>query len=185
MNKYVRATGVVSVGAIKMVWMKLFHFRTFHGPLLCMISPFSEILLETKAKLKIGRMLKLRDGGKIRVRKGGTLTLGDNVSIGSNSMIICHSAITIGSDVQLASNVQIYDHDHDFRAEGGLKAGKYKDAPVVIGNNVWIGCNCVILRGTVIGDNAVIAAGSVVKGNVPANSVCVQKRVSEFININN
>ena len=34
----------------------------------------------------------------------------------------------------------------------------------------------VILRGTTIGDNAVIAAGSVVKGNVPANSVFIQKK---------
>lgn len=180
MNKYVRAAGVVSVGAVKMTWTKLFHIKTFRGPFLCMISPFSEILLESKAKLQIGKMLKLRDGGKIRVRKGGNLVMGDRVSVGSNSMIVCRDSITIGSDVQLAPNVQIYDHDHDFRVKDGLKAGEYKTAPVVIGNNVWIGCNSVILRGTVIGDNAVVAAGSVVKGVVPANSICIQKRVSEF-----
>ena len=180
MNKYVRAVGVVGVGTIKMLWTKLFHLRYFSGPLLCMVSPFSEILLENRAELRIGKMLKLRDGGKIRVRKGGKLVLGDNVSVGSNSMIICHESITIGSHVQLAPNVQIYDHDHDFRAVGGLKAGKFCYAPVTIGNNVWIGSNCVILRGSVIGDNAVIAAGSVVKGTVPANSVCIQKRVTDF-----
>ena len=106
MNKYVRAAGVVSVGAAKMLWTKLFHLRSFHGPLLCMISPFSEIMLESKGRLRIGKMLKLRDGGKIRVRKGGVLTIGDNVSIGSNSMVICHDSITIGSNVQLAANVR-------------------------------------------------------------------------------
>lgn len=180
MNKYVRAVGVVGVGALKMAWTKLFHPKSFHGPLLCMISPLSEIVLEGKGVLRIGKMLKLRDGGKIRVRKGGTLDLGDNVSIGSNSMIVCHDSITIGSNVQLAANVQIFDHDHDFRAEGGINAGKYRNAPIVIGDNVWIGCNSVILRGTVIGDNAVIAAGSVVKGTVPENSIYIQKRTSEI-----
>lgn len=180
MNKYVRAVGVVSVGAVKMAWTKLFHPKSFRGPLLCMISPFSEIVLEAKGKLHIGRMVKLRDGGKIRVRAGGTLVLGDNVSIGSNSMIVCHDAISIGANVQLAANVQIFDHDHDFRVEGGLKSGQFKKSPVVIGNNVWIGCNSVILRGTVIGDNAVIAAGSVVKGVVPENSTFIQKRTCEI-----
>ena len=49
----------------------------------------------------------------------------------------------------------------------GFAAMKYKTAPVEIGNNVWIGANCVILRGTKIGDNCVVAAGSVIKGRVP------------------
>lgn len=185
MNKYVRAAGVVGVGAVKMVWTKLFHPKSFRGPLLCMISPFSEIVLENKGVLRIGKMFKLRDGGKVRVRKGAMLTLGDDVSIGNNSMIVCHNSITIGSNVQLAANVQIFDHDHDFRAEGGIKAGSYRSAPIVIGNNVWIGCNSVILRGTVIGDNAVIAAGSVVKGTIPGNSICIQKRISEIRTIDN
>ena len=82
--------------------------------------------------------------------------------------------------MQFSPNVQIYDHDHDFRVEGGVKAGKYKTAPVEIGNNVWIGANTIILRGTKIGDNAVIGAGCVVKGEVPAGAVLVQKRVSEI-----
>ena len=47
---------------------------------------------------------------------------------------------------------------------------------VIIGKNVWIGSNVVILRDTVIGDNVVVAAGSVVKGNVPSNTLFVNKR---------
>ena len=65
------------------------------------------------------------------------------------------------------------------RAEGGLAAMKYKTAPVEIGNNVWIGANCVILRGTKIGDNCVVAAGSVIKGEFPANTLIYQKRDTE------
>ena len=49
-------------------------------------------------------------------------------------------------------------------------------APVTIGDNSWIGCNVVILRGTSIGKNCIVGAGSVLKGTYPDNSVIVQKR---------
>ena len=95
-------------------------------------------------------------------------------------MIACHKRVIIGDDVQFSPNVQIYDHDHDFRVEGGVKAGKYKTGTIEIGNNVWIGANTIILRGTKIGNDAVIAAGSIVKGEIPEGAVFVQKRVNEI-----
>ena len=122
----------------------------------------------------------MRDGAKIRVRKGAVCKIGRNTSINCNNMIACHKRVIIGDDVQFSPNVQIYDHDHDFRAEGGVKAGKYKTGTIEIGNNVWIGANTIILRGTKIGNDAVIAAGSIVKGEIPEGAVFVQKRVNEI-----
>jgi len=46
----------------------------------------------------------------------------------------------------------------------------------VIGDNVWIGAGCIILRGTVIGDNCVIGAGSVIKGKIESNTLITQRR---------
>ena len=180
MNKYVRAAVCVPCGMIKMAWTKLFHPKSFAGPLISLVSPYTEITIDHGAELRIGSNFKMRDGAKIRVRKGAGCKLGKNVSVNSNNMIACHVCIEIGDDVQLSPNVQIYDHDHDFRAEGGVKSGKYKTAPVKIGNNVWIGANTVILKGTEIGDNCVIGAGSIVKGTIPAGAVFVQKRVDEI-----
>jgi acetyltransferase-like isoleucine patch superfamily enzyme len=45
------------------------------------------------------------------------------------------------------------------------------DAEVIIGDNVWIGMNVVVLKGVTIGENALIAAGSVVVSDIPANSM--------------
>ena len=45
--------------------------------------------------------------------------------------------------------------------------------PVIIGDNVVVGANAVILEGVRIGDNSVIGACSVVTENIPANSVAV------------
>lgn len=179
MNKYVRAAVCVPCGMIKMAWTKLFHFGSFSGPLISLVSPHTEITMDGGAELRIGKNFKMRDGAKIRVRKGATCIIGNNSSINSNNMIACHERVEIGDDVQLSPNVQIYDHDHDFRAEGGVKAGKFKTSAVKIGDNVWIGANTVILRGTEIGDNCVIGAGCVVKGKYEAGSVIIQKREKE------
>ena len=43
--------------------------------------------------------------------------------------------------------------------------------PVVIGDNVFIGMRCIIMKGVTIGNNAVIGAGSIVTKDIPANSV--------------
>ena len=50
---------------------------------------------------------------------------------------------------------------------------KTQTAPVIIGNNVWIGGNVNVLPGVTIGDNVVIGAGSVVNKDIPSNSVAV------------
>lgn len=179
MNRYVRALAVIPTGFLKTCCLKLMHVKSFSGVQWAQISPFTEITLDG-GKLKIGHGLKMRDGAKIRVRKGAICTLGNKVAVGSNNMIACHEKVAIGDNVQLSPNVQIYDHDHDFRHTDGLSANHFKTAPVVIGNNCWIGANTVILRGTTIGDNCVIGAGCVLKGNIPKNSVVIQKRTTEI-----
>jgi len=58
---------------------------------------------------------------------------------------------------------------HEYALADGTIPLKTKE--VIIGNNVWIGNNVLILKGVSIGDNAIIAAGSVVTKNVPEGSV--------------
>ena len=179
MNKYVRAVVCVPCGMIKTAWTKLFHFDSFSGPVISLVSPYTEITMDAGAELRIGKKFKMRDGAKIRVRKGGKCIIGSNTSINSNNMIACHESIEIGDNCQFSPNVQIYDHDHDFRDAEGLQAMKYKTSPIRIGNNVWIGANTVILKGTSIGNNCVIGAGCIIKGDFPSNVIVLQKRITE------
>ena len=46
-----------------------------------------------------------------------------------------------------------------------------KTKQVIIGNNVWVGANCTILKGVSIGNGAIIAAGAVVTGDVPEYTI--------------
>ncbi len=119
-------------------------------------------------------------GGVIRLKSGcciegntllqatrGTIHLGRNVYVNRNSMIICRESISIGNNTSIGPNVCIYDHDHDYK----MGNGEMLTTSVVIGDNVWIGSGCIILRGTIIESGCVIGAGTILKGHVSANSL--------------
>lgn len=143
MNKYIRTAYCVPYGAFKMAWAKLFHFKSITGSIIGSISSFSEITMDSGAKLCIGK-IRMRDGTKIRVREGRNCVIGNNVSVNSNNMIACHESVKIDDNVQFSPNVQIYDHG--LGGIGGITAMKYKTVPVKIGNNVLIGANTVIVQ---------------------------------------
>lgn len=181
MKKYIRAGICLVFSLIKFSLIKLFHMKNFSFTFLNLISPFTEIEIGKKAKLILGKLVRVRSGSKIKVRKGAEVQIGDNTSLNHGCMVISHDKIIIGKGVQFGPNVLIYDHDHDFRANNGLKELKYKTSPIVIGNNVWIGANTVILRGTKIGNNCVVGAGSIIKGKINDNTVIVQKRETKSL----
>jgi len=100
--------------------------------------------------------------------------IGDGV--GANSMaIFCRSqTIRIGARTMLGGNCQIMDSDgHPLwpLSSRWHYSGSEHDAPVYIGEDVFIGLNVVVLKGSSIGNGAVIAAGSVVSGEIPSNCV--------------
>jgi len=179
MNKIIRMAIEIPSGIVKMSIIKLFRGSNVHLPLKCAVSPSAELTVDRGAKVTIGSAYRQRSNSHIRVRKGASVSIGTNVSVNHGCMIVSHEKIEIGNDVQFSPNVMVYDHDHDFRVEGGVKSMKYKSSPIRIGNNVWIGANTVILRGTEIGDNCIIGAGSIIKGDFPSNSIIIQKRTTE------
>lgn len=82
----------------------------------------------------------------------------------------------IGDRVLIAANTQIMDsngHETSFN-QPVLRLSK-RDEPkdVIIGNDVWIGANVIVMKGTQIGDNVVIQAGSIILPHsaFPSNSL--------------
>ena len=90
--------------------------------------------------------------------------------------------IRIGDNALIAPNLQIYtafqptnafDRFGEPKEDGSFEFCKTQTAPVIIGNNVWIGGGAIICPGVTIGDRCVIGAGSVVTKDVPDDSVAV------------
>lgn len=123
-----------------------------------------------------GRMNAKRNG-EFRAFNGGKLTISDGCTFNNNCMVACGKEIHIGNNTIFGPNVVIVDHDHDYRSSEGLTSMQYKTGPIVIGDNVWVGANVVILKNTTIGNNVVIGAGCIVSGNIKSNTVLTQERV--------
>lgn len=99
---------------------------------------------------------------------GQNITIGKHVFINSGCRFQDHGGITIKDGALIGHNVVIATINHGLAPED--RAANYF-APVVIGENVWIGANATILPGVTVGDNAVVAAGAVVTKDVPAGVV--------------
>lgn len=104
---------------------------------------------------------------------GINITVGENFLANNNCTLLDVAPITIGDDVLIAPNVGIYTAGHALDPVLRRKHKAEFGAPVVVGNNVWIGANSSILPGVTLGDNVVIGAGSVVSKDIPANSLAV------------
>jgi len=159
----------------KLIIMKLVFREKIKFHLVERISP-NVVLDISDGSLYLGNRVRAHSGTRITVAQGGNIIIGDDCRINNNCRIACRNEIFIEDGVEFGPGVLIYDHDHDVKAEGGLKAGKYSTSPIKIGKNCWIGANTIILRGTVIGENSVVAAGSILKGNFPGNSIIYQKK---------
>lgn len=101
------------------------------------------------------------------------IEIGSNVGM-SGVTIYARDSIRIGDNTKIGGNTKIMDNDFhpvdpSLRMECSNKNMNVR--PIEIGENVFIGCNCLILKGTKIGDNSTIGAGSVISGIIPANCV--------------
>lgn len=83
------------------------------------------------------------------------ITIGNNVMIGANSIIIDTDFHPVFAKVRDCADME--------------NVGKRE---IRIEDNVWIGMNCTILKGVTVGRNSVVAAGSVVTKNIPPDSIC-------------
>jgi len=100
-----------------------------------------------------------------RIKKGIICDPGDNpgIYIQANNGIIIGSNVGFGAGTKIISSI----HSHNNHS-------KHDKAPsIIIGNNVFVGANSVILPSVRIGNNVVIGAGSVVVKDIPSNSIAV------------
>jgi maltose O-acetyltransferase len=97
---------------------------------------------------------------------GYNISLGANVFLNFNCVILDVVAVSIGAGTQIGPAVQIYTADHPRDPVVRLSGAEF-GRPITIGRNVWIGGGAIILPGVTIDDDAIIGSGSVVTRDVP------------------
>ncbi|EEI8515141.1 sugar O-acetyltransferase [Salmonella enterica] len=97
----------------------------------------------------------------------GRITIGHGVYINTGCNFLDHAQITIGNDTLIGPNVTLTTASHEVSPV--LRGSGVTQAPISIGDNVWLGAGVVVLPGVKIGNNSVVAANSVVLSDVPEN----------------
>jgi acetyltransferase-like isoleucine patch superfamily enzyme len=135
--------------------------------------------------IKVGASTHIR-GELLTFAHGGEIIIGAYCYIGDHSRVWSAGQIKIGDRVLISHGVMIMDsrthpisararHDH-YRniIEKGFPASVngLDEQPIEIGDDVWVGCAAVILRGVTIGRGAIVGAGSVVTASVPPWTIC-------------
>lgn len=123
-------------------------------------------------KINVGDNCTFHEGVRIVVNKEGSLKIGNRTLISSNVNINSGVGnIKIGSNTMIAANTYIINSDHDVFDALSVRDSGHITKDIKIGNNVWIGANCTILKGVNIGEGAIIGAGSIITKDVKPYSI--------------
>ena len=95
-------------------------------------------------------------GSKISVGANGRLSVGKGFRNMAKGEFVCHERMRLGAGSLVSWDTLFMDTDfHQID-------GKPASAPVTLGDNVWVGCHCMVLKGAVVPDGSVVAAGATV-----------------------
>jgi acetyltransferase-like isoleucine patch superfamily enzyme len=154
---------------------KIVYFRT----------AFPEVRLPFSTTIDKAVRLSATDGGSIEVgsnvflgpntqviSRGGRIVIGDDVHIGTGSIIVSTDTVTIGRDTLIAEYVVIRDQDHDYSVRP-IRTSNFLTGAIAIGEDCWLGCKSTVLRNSSIGNSSVIGAHSLVRGDVPPSTLAV------------
>jgi acetyltransferase-like isoleucine patch superfamily enzyme len=122
--------------------------------------------------VSIGMFTVIVCTGTLFGQLGKGLKVGNNVGLGSHGIWGCAGGIEIGDDTIMGNYVTAHSENHNFsRTDCPIREQGVNNKGIKIGKGCWIGAKSIILDGTVIGDGVVVAAGSVVRGTIPSNCV--------------
>lgn len=123
--------------------------------------------------VKIGSNVSLYPG--VQFFGDGPIEIGDNVSIGNNTLIYAakDAGIKIGNNVMIGALSYMIDTDHGIEKEQLMRKQACVSDKIVIEDDVWIAANSVVLRGSIIHEGAVIGAKSLVRGEIDPYGIAV------------
>ena len=136
-----------------------------------------EFSVANSGGIKIGNNFSLGQNSIIEctgvIRElGESLVIGDNVGISANAFISVRGKVKIGDSTIFGPGVSLFSENHIFEDKSTpiyLQGATRKG--IEIGKDCWIGANATILDGVKIGNGCIVAAGAVVNHDVPSYTI--------------
>ena len=114
--------------------------------------------LDFNGKVTFGGKARFGPGTHIYVGNNGVLSFGNDFWLTKNVEINCKKEIVFGNNCLLSWNINILDTDFHFIQQDDNIINE--DESIILKDNIWIGCEVVILKGTTICSDIIIGAGS-------------------------
>ena len=135
------------------------------------IEAYVALTVAPEGRIDVGSECELRSFARLDADTGH-ITLGDRCSVNSFCLLDGYGGLSIGDDVRIASNSVILSssHRHD-QVDVSIHSQGVERRPTVIENDVWIGAHVVVTGGVRIGAHSIIGAGAVVLKDIPPRSV--------------
>jgi len=125
------------------------------------------------------KILRINSDTKFPIHYTSRIISYKNIKYNPDSTTICSFALSggcyfqalngieLGKNFLFAPGVKLISSNHDLADKSKVA----KANPIVIGDNVWLGANVIILPSVKIGNNVVVGAGSVVTKSFPDNVI--------------
>lgn len=141
------------------------------------VSPLADIEKSVNGTLiKIGPGCRIDAFVKVKPAGGnGDVVIGADSYVNSGTVIYTGNGVHIGSNVLIAANCTLSPANHAYQQRNKLIVEQRfmpSRGGIIIEDDVWVGCNSVILDGAILRRGCVVAAGSVVRSELPEYSIC-------------
>jgi acetyltransferase-like isoleucine patch superfamily enzyme len=155
-------------------WRGLLLRRHFQGSGLILSLPGGpRPIVKNQGGAIIVESCSFESGVRLEVYPGATLVIGKGTYFNRNVHIVVAESVVIGRGVKIGWDTVIMDTD--LHGHSGRPA---QAKPVVIEDDVWIGCRALILKGVHIGKGAIIGAGAIVTKDVPPLAIVGSPRAN-------
>lgn len=150
---------------------RIYPNATISENLILHINDFEEIVLSEGVQLSDYTLIIVdnrfsENKSKISIGKGTYVGEFNNFRVGGADLLI-------GENCVISQHITIITSNHDIKKDVLINKQPWEMKPVIIGDDVWIGANSIILPGISVGNGAVIGAGSVVTKDVPEDAIVV------------
>lgn len=134
----------------------------------------AELTLENAYALRVmNRGKSTPISASARFNHPENITIGDRSNINRNCMIWAgdNAKVIIGKDCLTGPGVTIIASKYDVKGRNIIRSYPPFEKDIIIGNDVWLGANVVVLPGVKIGDGAIVGSGSVVTKDIEPYTV--------------